>query len=106
MIVFLFFRANENETWALKDILDTYANGSGQFINMHKFEIYFSRNVPTTKKNTFLTCYGFQCIGTGKYLGLSFMIGRSKKSIFNYIKDCIWNHISSWSSKYYPKRGK
>ena len=49
---FLFFRANEVETNALKKILDDYANASGQMINMQKSEIFFSRNVSTTLRNT------------------------------------------------------
>jgi hypothetical protein len=34
------------------------------------------------------------------------MIGRSKKAIFNYIKDRIWNRITSWSSKLLSQAGK
>jgi len=104
---YLFIKANEKETQALKDILDTYASASGQLINMQKSEIYFSRNVPATKKNTLSNMLRvLECIGTGKYLGLPSMIGRSKKFIFNYIKDRIWNRISGWSSKMLSQAGK
>jgi hypothetical protein len=34
------------------------------------------------------------------------MIGRSKKSIFHYIKDRIWKRISCWSSKMLSQAGK
>jgi hypothetical protein len=45
-------RANEAETNALKEILDTYANNaSGQMINMNKSEIFFSRNVSSYIKD-------------------------------------------------------
>jgi hypothetical protein len=104
---FLFFRANENETHMLKGILDIYANASGQLINMQKSEIYFSRNVSHDLKNNLSQILQVtECLGTGKYLGLPSMIGRSKKSIFNYIKDRIWNRISNWSSKMLSQAGK
>jgi hypothetical protein len=45
-------------------------------------------------------------LGTGKYLGLPSMIGRSKKAIFNFIKDRVWKKINSWSSKCLSKVGR
>jgi len=38
-------------------------------------------------------------LGTVKYLGLPSMVGRSKKATFSFIKDKVWQRISSWSSK-------
>lgn len=38
-------------------------------------------------------------LGTGKYLGLSSMIGWDRTSTFSYIKDHVWKRINSWSSK-------
>ena len=104
---FLFFRANEVETNVLKKILDDYANASSQMINMQKSEIFFSKNVSTTLRNTLSNILQVtECLGTGRYLGLPSMIGRSKKSIFNYIKDQIWNIISCWGSKMLSQAGK
>jgi len=34
-------------------------------------------------------------LGTGKYLGLPSMIGRSKTATFSFIKDRIWKKINS-----------
>ncbi|XP_058722436.1 uncharacterized mitochondrial protein AtMg00310-like [Vicia villosa] len=45
-------------------------------------------------------------LGTGKYLGLPSMIGRSKKATFAYIKDRIWNRINSWKGRSLSKAGK
>jgi hypothetical protein len=98
---FLFFRANMDETNTLNGILDTYANAFGQMINMQKSEILFGRNVSQAHRNTLS-----ECLGTGKYLGLPSMIRGSKKAIFNYIKDRIWNRITSWSSKLLSQAGK
>jgi hypothetical protein len=38
-------------------------------------------------------------LGTGKYLELPSMIGRSRKDTFIFIKDRVWKKINSWSSK-------
>ncbi|MCI14231.1 RNA-directed DNA polymerase (Reverse transcriptase) [Trifolium medium] len=45
-------------------------------------------------------------LGTGKYLGLPSMIGRSKNATFNFIKDRVWRKISSWSSKCLSRAGR
>lgn len=38
-------------------------------------------------------------IGDSKYLGLPSLIGRSKKTIFRYLKDKVYQKIQGWSSK-------
>lgn len=45
-------------------------------------------------------------LGTGKYLCLPSMIGRSKKETFNFIKDRGWHKINGWSSKCLLKVGR
>ncbi|XP_058765192.1 uncharacterized protein LOC131638639 [Vicia villosa] len=45
-------------------------------------------------------------LGTGTYLGLPSMIGRSKRSIFSFIKDRIWNRINSWKGRSLSRAGK
>lgn len=45
-------------------------------------------------------------IGSSKYLGLPSLIGRSKKSVFNYLKDKIWAKIKTWSTKLLSRAGK
>nr|KYP35971.1 Putative ribonuclease H protein At1g65750 family [Cajanus cajan] len=47
-----------------------------------------------------------ECLGTGKYLGLPSMIGRSKKALFSSIKDHIWKRIQHWSGKHLSKAGR
>jgi len=38
-------------------------------------------------------------LGTRRYLGLSSMVGGSKKGTFTYIKDQIWPRINSWRGR-------
>lgn len=37
--------------------------------------------------------------GSAKYLGLPFMIGRSKKEIFSYKHDRVWKKLNGWKEK-------
>jgi hypothetical protein len=104
---FLFFKANVNEAAAMKNILATYEAASGQAINFQKSEIFCSHNVIQVEQHNISDTLGVQAVlGTGKYLGLPSLIGRSKKSTFNFIKDRIWKKINSWSSKCLSKVGR
>jgi hypothetical protein len=75
-----------------------YEVASGQAINLHKSEFFCGRNVlPAVRESTAKVTL---VLGTGKYLGLPSMIGRSKKSTFKFIKVRIWRKINSWSSRH------
>ena len=104
---FLFFKADENQTNVLKNILTTYETTSGQAISLPKSEIFCSRNVPDPLKQTITNILGVQVVlGTGKYPGLPSMIGRNRNATFAYIKDRVWQKINSWSGKCLSKAGR
>ena len=97
---FLFFRADEKEAQVMKNILHTYELASGRAISLPKSEVFLSSVVPTPLKDTITNILGVRAVmGTGKYLGLPSMVGRSKEATFGFIKDLIWHKINSWSSK-------
>jgi hypothetical protein len=91
----------------MKNILATYEAASGQAINFQKSEFYCSRNVQQTTRDSVANILGVQqVLGTGKYLGLPSMIGRSRKATFKFVKDRIWKKINSWSSKCLCQAGR
>lgn len=45
-------------------------------------------------------------LSTGRYLGLPLLIGRSKKTVFSFLKDRMCRKIQGWSSKFLSKAGK
>ncbi|GAU25475.1 hypothetical protein TSUD_71290 [Trifolium subterraneum] len=98
---------DENEALVMKNILSTYEFASGQSINLQKSEVYFSKNVSAPIKNSIASLLGVQQVmGTGKYLGLPSMVGRSRKATFKFIKDRIWKKINSWSSRCLSQAGR
>ncbi|XP_058741502.1 uncharacterized protein LOC131613882 [Vicia villosa] len=104
---FLFCRANLTEVRNIMKVIQTYAEASGQEINLTKLEVFFSRNLSKPAQEDLAGILGVcHVFGTGKYLGLPSMIGRSKKATFSYIKDRIWNRINSWKGRSLSKAGK
>lgn len=45
-------------------------------------------------------------LGESKYLGLPSLIGRLKKTVFNFIKERVNKKISEWSNKMLLRAGK
>ncbi|KAK2390980.1 hypothetical protein QL285_064484 [Trifolium repens] len=104
---FLFCRANISETTKLMEILKTYELASGQEINLSKSEVFFSRNMSRAGQEDLSNIMGVKhVLGTGTYLGLPSMVGRSKKQTFAYIKDRIWRRINGWRSRPLSRAGK
>lgn len=92
---------------SIKEILRIYETVSGQTVNFQKSAIFFSSNVRRDKQNKIRDVLGVYInIGNSKYLGLPSLIGRSKKSIFSYLKDKVWKKIQSWNTKLLSRVGK
>ncbi|XP_039682896.1 uncharacterized protein [Medicago truncatula] len=84
---FLFFKADENQANVMKQILLKYEEASGQAISLPKSEIFYSKNVEQPLQQVITSILGVRTVlGTGKYLGLPSMVGRSKKATFSFIK--------------------
>ncbi|XP_074326592.1 uncharacterized protein LOC141664534 [Apium graveolens] len=104
---FLFFKATTLETKAIQEILSSYKRFSGQAVNFQKSAIFFNANVHRDKQMEIKQTLGvFNDIGNSKYLGLPSLIGRSKKTVFRYLKDRVFLKIQSWSSKLLSRAGK
>jgi hypothetical protein len=88
-------------------LLNTYGVASGQEINLSKSEVFFSRNLSKAAQEDLSGIMGVKHVmGTGRYLGLPSMVGRSKKATFGFIKDRIWKRINSWRGRALSKAGK
>ena len=91
----------------LIDILDLYKRSSRQLINFDKFELSFSRNVPKDRRTLIQWWLNIKAIESHvKYLGLPTFVGRSKKQIFEFVKEKVCNKLKWWKEKFLSKASK
>nr|XP_017239407.1 PREDICTED: uncharacterized protein LOC108212190 [Daucus carota subsp. sativus] len=104
---FLFFRASNLKTEAVKSILDEYAISSGQHINYQKSGIFFSADVKHEQKVIISSILGVSNdLQNSKYLGLPSLVGRSKKRVFGFVKERLWKRLQGWKDKTISRAGK
>jgi len=103
----IFARANVTEAQHILEVLHLYEQGSGQIVNLDKCEVSFSRNVGEQSRNILQRSLGFKAVEThNRYLGLPTFIGRSKKAIFQGIRDRVWRKLKGWKDRTLSKAGK
>ncbi|KAL0303703.1 UNVERIFIED_CONTAM: hypothetical protein Sradi_6238400 [Sesamum radiatum] len=77
-----------------------YGKASGQEINLEKSMIVFSKNTADNLRSVICEGLGIrQADKHEKYLGLPSLAGRSRKAVFNSLRDKVWNKISLWGEK-------
>lgn len=103
----LFCRARMAEATSLKEVLDKYAAVSGQFINYDKSSMTFSRGINPELRHQIKTTLGVAQVSKhDKYLGMPATMGKSKKEIFEVLKERIWNKINGWGEKILSRAGR
>lgn len=104
---FLFLKATTEEANAIKVLLNNYEQSSGQAINFQKFGIFFSANVRRDKHEELTCILGVdKDLSESRYLGLPSSVGRSKKSVFNFVKERVWKTIHGWNNMLLSRAGK
>ncbi|XP_071916173.1 uncharacterized protein [Coffea arabica] len=103
----IFCKANGDEAGHIKAILECYGKASGQQVNINKSVVFFSKSTGSRKKEEVLQRLGgIQQVTQGKYLGLPLVVGRSKNSVFRFIKENLMTKIQSWKGKLLSNAGK
>ncbi|KAM2745333.1 hypothetical protein PS2_021080 [Malus domestica] len=103
----LFGNATVEEAQGVADILNVYASGSGQEINMSKSSIFFGTSTSKRTKKRIGETLGIPYKdGFGKYLGLQADFGLSKKAVFAEIRDKIEARLAGWSEQFLSQAGK
>lgn len=86
----ILIRANGEDATKLQDILNLYAECSGQVINKEKSAIMFSKNTNSESKFAVMQQLGITRESfSDKYLGLPIHVGNNKAQIFSYLKDHV-----------------
>lgn len=103
----LFCQASTREAYEVLRILDQYAAASGQIINLDKSTMTFSRGTPAAERVEIQQLMGIQVVDQfEKYLGMPAVVGRSKKKVFSFMKNRIWDRIHRWSERDFSLAGK
>lgn len=103
----MFLKAKESEATTIKTLLNEYGMQFGEVMNYQKSGIFFSVNVRRDKLEVIQSIMEVSNdMHDSKYLGLPSLIGRSKKPVFNFLKDCVWRKIQDWSHKMLSKAGQ
>ncbi|CAN6576692.1 unnamed protein product [Malus baccata var. baccata] len=103
----LFGNATVEEAQGVVDILNTYASGSGQEINLSKSSIFFGTSTSKRIKKRIGNTLGIpHKDGFGKYLGLQADFGLSKKAVFAEIRDKMEARLAGWSEQFLSQAGK
>ena len=72
----LFCQATTREVGVINEVLQTYANASGQCINMEKSSVYFSSNTRGNQKDEIVSLLGVKEVERFEsYLGLPMLVG-------------------------------
>ncbi|KAE8732175.1 hypothetical protein F3Y22_tig00002237pilonHSYRG00644 [Hibiscus syriacus] len=90
----LFMKNSIDELRRIKSILSQYEKASGKKVNFEKSNIFFSPNTLVTDRLIFLNELGVaESLDPGIYLGLPLVVGKDKRTTFNFIKDKIVKRI-------------
>lgn len=99
----LFGKVTVDEARALKSILLEYENCSGQCLIFGKSSVFFKESIYLLISTELRVRHS---TNPKKYLGLSNLVGRNKKSSFQTLKDRIKMRIDGWATKYLSQGGK
>lgn len=99
-VSFIFCSVNNQNASCVANILKKYERSSGQVVNLDKSAICFSKNVREEEKVEISLSFGQrQRNDMGMYLGLSAVVGRSKKRMLEFIKERVQTKIEGWKVK-------
>ncbi|KAL0453322.1 UNVERIFIED_CONTAM: LINE-1 retrotransposable element O protein [Sesamum latifolium] len=78
-------------------ILKEFEEASGLMMNLEKSSMAFSKNTPDAIRADLANVLGVRVVDKHeKYLGLPAFVGRSKREVFQFIKDKVWSRLQSW----------
>ncbi|KAL0319750.1 UNVERIFIED_CONTAM: hypothetical protein Sradi_5236500 [Sesamum radiatum] len=90
----------------VRNILTIFGKASGLKINLLKSDMVVSWSVEVNKKEELAKILGVEVVARhDKYLGLPALAGRSKRELFEGIKDRFWSKLNNWAAKQLSQAG-
>ncbi|KAL0401630.1 UNVERIFIED_CONTAM: hypothetical protein Slati_4192900 [Sesamum latifolium] len=103
----VFCQASHEVLQSVGHILIEFEVASGLMVNLEKSSVAFSRNVPKNLKNDLASVLGIRVVTKHeRYLGFPALVGRSKREIFQTLKDRVWAKMQSWRCRNLSQAGK
>ena len=103
----LFCQATTREVEVINEVLQTYANASGQCINMEKSSVYFSSNTCGSQRDVIVSMLGVKEVERFEsYLGLPTLVGLAKYQTFSFLKDRVSKKLQGCKGTMLSKVGK
>ena len=102
----LFAKADRKNCTAIRDVLDSFCEMSGQKISTEKSQVYFSPNVDPEKRIELGEILGFRSTPTlGKYLGFPIKHSGTPQN-FGHILDRIKSKLAGWKANLLSTAGR
>lgn len=97
----IFCRAEEEEVREVMDVLQCYAEASGQVINREKSSLYFGAQCLGNLRKALTICTNITGKEEfGKYLGIKANFGSSKKAVFEGVREALEERINGWAKQF------
>ena len=101
------FRADMLQCQVFKEVLQKYAEATGQVINLNKSSLTFGKKVDQDLKLSIQNSLGiFAEGGAGTYLGLLECFNGSKVEMLAYIQEKMKGRMSGWYTRFLSQAGK
>ncbi|CAN0880645.1 Uncharacterized mitochondrial protein AtMg00310 [Linum grandiflorum] len=96
----LFLRVNHTAIDSILQLLGTYHRLSGQRVNLGKSSVLFSDNTSAAARSDYMQRLGVVAFQPqDKYLGLPYIILRSRQETFRFVEDQVSLSLRSWKSQ-------
>jgi hypothetical protein len=103
----LFFKANAAQATVVKNVLNTYAEATGQLMNPGKCSILFAESCPANLVQEVKQILDVsQEVFDPKYLGLPVPDGRMRKGQFESLQESLSNRLIDWAERYMASGAK
>jgi hypothetical protein len=103
----LFGQAEEENMTTVLNVLNMFCSMSGQQVNYDKSSIFFSRNVPATRRATLTEQAGLKEMQRlGNYLGVPALGRAPKAQDFQYLVEKVKGRLAGWKAKQLSLAGR